>query len=159
MKNPFVHDFRLKLVEKPLKKYKTVKSKDSIEGIITSYETVEETIKIEQQTKSLVYYIPYIENVLFDELKSSGRDLLLYLIYNIKPNMDFISLKLQKVSKEMKCSKPTLISAIKQLVSIGLICKKSQSEYWINPHYMFKGNRVHYYQTHYPECIEVVNAK
>jgi DNA-binding GntR family transcriptional regulator len=55
----------------------------------------------------------------------------------------------------MNVSRPTLLKAIQELEDVAVICKKSQSDYWINPHYIFKGNRIKYYQTNCPTCIEI----
>lgn len=159
MQNPFVQSFRLKTVLKTYSNKYVPKPINESNEIHTRYKTILDSVEIEQQSKVSVYYIPYVENILFKELKPSGRDLLLYIIYNIGSNTDVIKLKLEKVSKEMQISRPTLISAIKQLASISVICKKAQSEYWVNPHFVFKGNRIVFYQTHYPEYIEVVNEK
>jgi predicted transcriptional regulator len=73
----------------------------------------------------------------------------------MKPDCDFINLKTEFVCKKMKISRPTLTRAISQLIDIGVLCKKTQSEYWINPFYIFKGNRIKFYNKTYPDCIEV----
>lgn len=156
--NPFIQSFKITVIEKD-ETYSVARTGDIIDGVVTKYQKVTDTIQFEQQSKVSVYYIPYIENVLFKELKSNARDLLLYVVYNIKQDTDFISLKHDKVCKEMFCSKPTLISAIKQLADVAIICKKSQSEYWVNPHYIFKGNRMKFYAAYYPDYINTVNLK
>ncbi len=156
--NPFIQSFRLQVLEKN-RTYTVAKTSDIIEGVITKYQKITDTIHFEQQAKVSVYYIPFIENILYKEIKSSGRDLLLYIIYNINDNTDFISLKLDKLSKSMLCSKPTLINAIKQLTDVGVICRKNQSEYWVNPHYIFKGNRLEFFNTNYPEYIDLISIK
>lgn len=153
--NPFIKSHELKLIE-VREERKMVDSSNISEGIIMSYETVTKTYLAEKQSKVSVYEIPYVENILFNEIRSGGRDLLLYIMYNLKDDYDFINLKFDKVCKEMRISRPTLSSAIQQLKDVAIICRKSQSEYWINPTYIFKGNRIAYYQKYCPDCISVV---
>jgi hypothetical protein len=156
--NPFIQAFPITVIEKN-QSYSVARTTDIVDGIITKSQKVTDTVQFDQQSKCSVYYIPYIENVLFKELKSNARDLLLYIIYNIKSDIDFINLKQDKVCKEMFCSKPTLISSIKQLSDVAILCKKSQSEYWVNPHYIFKGNRIKFYTNYYPAYINLVHTK
>ena len=156
--NPFIQSFRLKILEKEYQ-YSVAKTADVVDGVITKFQKITDTVQFEQQSKTSVYYIPYIENILFRELKSNGRDALLYIIYNINENTDIITLKQDKVCKEMNTSKPTLISGLKQLIDIGVICKKSQSDYWVNPHYVFKGNRMNFFNSRYPDYIDTISIK
>ena len=153
--NPFLQNNKLRLL-RVHDSYHEVRTNHTKEGTAGTYKEVHESYLVEAQGKTLVYYIPYIEDLLFNKLSSNGRDLLLYIIYNIKENTDVISLKLDKVSKEMQISRPTLIKGIKDLLSNGFIATKSQSEYWVNPHCIFKGNRVNYYNLNCPECVEIV---
>lgn len=153
--NPFIQNFKLKVVKVNTSYFET-KTSDIQDGYIGKYRKVEESYLAEQQEKISVYDIPYIENVLFTELKSNGRDLLLYIMYNIKKNEDSILLKPDKVCEKMKISKPTYYTAIQQLCDIGVICKRHTVEYWINPLYIFKGNRIDYYNSRCKECIDIV---
>lgn len=154
--NPFIQNFKLKVIE-IYSEQKYINSNDLSDGIATKYRKETSVFFAERQEKTAVYEIPYIENVLFKEMSSCGRDLLLYIIYNIQKNEDFINLKHDKVCKEMQISKPTLIKAINNLEENAIVCKKSQSEYWINPMYIFKGNRIAYYQKNCEDCIEIVS--
>lgn len=152
--NPFIKIHKLALI-KIYETSKMVNTNDISEGIILNYQQVTSSYCAEQQSKTSVYNIPYIENVLFKELSSKGRDLLLYVIYNIPENTDYINLKIDKVCNKINMSKPTCLKAIQELLDVALLSKKSQSEYWINPLYLFKGNRIKYYQETCPECIEI----
>ncbi len=156
MVNPFIQNYKLKLIE-VYSEQKYVNSKDLLEGIATSYRKETSVFLAEQQEKTSVYDIPYIENILFSEMSSVGRDLLLYVIYNIGKNEDFINLKLDKVCQKMRISRPTLSKAISNLEENAIICKKAQSEFWINPMYIFKGNRIAYYQKVCEDCIDIVS--
>jgi predicted transcriptional regulator len=90
-------------------------------------------------------------------MKSNGRDLLLYIIYNIKENEDFINLKLDKICGQIKTSRPSLIKGINELSDVGIITRKSQSNYWVNPHFIFKGNRIEHYYKCCPESVSIIS--
>lgn len=153
--NPFIQNFKLNVVKINTSYFET-KTTNISDGIVGKYKKVEESYLAEQQDKTSVYHIPYIENILFKELKSSGRDLLLYIIYNIQKDDDTINLSADKLYKEMSISKSTYYTAISQLIDVGIICKKNNSTYWVNPFYIFKGNRIDYYHKHCPDCVNVV---
>lgn len=124
--------------------------------IVGKYRTEINSYIMEQQERTSVYRVPYIINVLFKHLSSAGRDLLLYIIYKLPKEQDWINLKYDKVLKEMDVSRSTLSRAIQNLVDNAYIIKKAQSDYWINPTLLYKGNRLSYYNDNCPECIEVV---
>jgi hypothetical protein len=153
--NPFLQNFKLSLV-KVYKTYYETKTENISDGYIGKYKEVTESFLMDSQKKTAVYHIPYIENVLFSEMKSNGRDLLLYVIYNIKEEEDFINLKLDRVCQQMKTSRPSLIKGINELSDVGVIAKKSQSEYWVNPHFIFKGNRIEHYYKNSPDSVVIV---
>lgn len=112
---------------------------------------------MEAQEKTSVYRYSYVINTLFKCLNSSGRDLLLYIIYKLPKDQDWIVLKYDKVLTEMGISRGTLSRAIQNLVDNAYIIKKSQSEYWINPTLLYKGSRLSYYQKECPDCIDIVH--
>lgn len=153
--NPFIQNFRLKVIKVHAFSYET-NTADIKDGYVGKFRTVEESFYAEQQNKTSVYDIPYIENILFKELKSAGRDLLLYIMYNIEKDSDTIILKPEKVMNKMDCSKGTYYSSIQQLIDVGIICKKHVTEYWVNPFFIFKGNRIEYYNKVCPDCIDTV---
>ena len=97
--NPFIQNHKLALI----RIYETtnlVNTNDISDGIILNYHKVTNEFCAEQQSKTSVYEIPFIENILFKEITSKGRDLLLYIIYNIKQNEDSINLKIESISKK-----------------------------------------------------------
>jgi predicted transcriptional regulator len=153
--NPFLQNFKLKVIKVNSKYYET-KTSDIHDGFVGKFKEVHESFLAEQQEKITVYDIPYIENILFGELRNAGRDMLLYIIYNIKKNEDDINLQIEKTCIKMKISKGTYYTAVQQLIDVGLICKKHTTSYWINPFYLFKGNRIDYYYKQCSNCVEIV---
>lgn len=158
--NPFIsqESFELKLLEIKKTSYKIDTSSIPKDGIIVGdYETVTRSFLVEQQKKTSLYYIPYMNNILYKELTSRSRDLLYYIAYNLPEDQDFMNMKHSIVCRNMAISKPTLIAALRELSEVAIICRKSQSEYWINPHFIFSGSRVNFFKEHYPNKIKIVN--
>lgn len=153
--NPFVQNFKLKVVKVNTTYYET-KTHDITEGVVGKFKQVTESFLAEQQEKTSVYDVGYIENILFKELKSNGRDMLLYVIYNLEKDSDIINLKQDKVCEKIGISRATYYSAIQQLIDVAILCRKHSSEYWINPFYLFKGNRIEYYNKIDKSAIEIV---
>jgi hypothetical protein len=156
-KNPFVQspDFKIRVKKKITKQF--VFSYGELQKPEkTSYSTIESVQLIETQSKSSVYQFPYDNNVIFKELTSSGRDLFLYLVYNLRPNQDWIRLPQEFVCTRMNISPPTFYKAIANLTDNAIIVKKKKGEYWINPYFLFSGNRVTYYQDKNDSMIDIV---
>lgn len=158
--NPFLNQHELKVIKIKNKSYVTDISSINPNDIAGDTEEITKSFLVEEQPKVSMYHIPWDNNVLFkDQIKSNGRDLFLYIAYNIKTNEDTIILKSEKVMKNMNISRATLYTAISQLVDASVIVKKSVSEYWINPYFLFKGNRIQYYKTNKPDQIKIVYNK
>lgn len=155
--NPFLQNFKLALVKVYETYHETKTSNIETDGHVSKFRTITESYYMEQQEKTNFYKIPYAKNVFFRELGSAGRDILLYILCTIKLNQDTVELHHIKLTKEIDISKSTLYNGIQQLIDIGVICKKFKSDYWVNPLYIFKGDRVAFYTTQCGEdCIEVV---
>jgi predicted transcriptional regulator len=162
--NPFLQNFKINVIKvrKSFKEARTSDVERYMDGdsginFVKDAKDVTETYLVEQQKKVSVFYIPHIENILYGVMKNAGRDLLLYVIYNIKEKQDWIDLKVDKIRSEMGISRATYYSAISQLIDVGIICKKIKSEYWVNPIYIFKGNRLEFYKDIQDDVIRVVS--
>ena len=145
--NPFLKNFPLKVLLKQHTTYE-VEFKD-IDTSGRMAKEVKTPYRLDTQKKTNVYYIPYIENVLYDELSPSARDVFLYIIYRIPENQDWIELPYSKLMKMLRIkSNKTIATSLQLLVDNAILIKKSQSAYWVNPHYVFKGNRLKFYEQH-----------
>lgn len=155
--NPFVNQelFHLKVV-------KIIENNEfnyTNEGSITEFkETRTKTYYAEGQENTSVYNISYVDNVLFKSIGAAGRDILLYIIYHLKKDIDFINLSYSRISTAISISHTTIRKGLQDLSDNAIIAKKSQSEYWINPYFIFKGDRKRYYSINYPESIDIVNT-
>ena len=89
--------------------------------------------------------------------------MLYYIIYNLPKDSDSITLKLTKLITEMNSSRPTVYRGIGELIEHSVIAKKKKvGDYWINPHYMFNGDRIKFIKSIDEDCLErvsIVNLK
>lgn len=156
--NPFLKEFKLKLIQLGTINYVIDTKKMPNDGIITETADVTALVRnrhIEQQKKTSLYYQSYWKGLL-SELSDTACRLFLYIAFKLDKNEDFINLKLINLQRDLKLSKPTLIKAIKCLEDNAILRNKAQSEYWINPAMLFHGDRIAYYKDQCPECIDVV---
>lgn len=157
VRNPFLFSNTLNLIQVE-ETYYEADTRNISDGIVMQATKITKSFHIEEQEKTSVYYITYKNNVIFKELTSTGRDMLLYIIYNIQFDEDTIDLNIIKICKEMNISKSTYYRGIDELRDISLLTKREKQIYWINPHFIFKGDRIKFYSKHCPECIKVVNT-
>lgn len=153
--NPFLVNYSLPLIK--ITKEITFTNPEPT-GYIGEYvkKTETKSYYIEAQKHTCVYETTG-QLELFVKLKPNAIILLSYIERAIDYNKDQIHLNYEKVNKYLNISRPTLISAIKQLIHEGIICKSDkQGMYWINPYFIFKGNRTAYYEEQCPKCIKVV---
>lgn len=124
---------------------------------------MEETTRkyiVEEQDKVSMYKIGNnleYTTFLFEVLNQPGRNLFIYILANIGENKDSINLNTEKVGKLMKVSRNTHYSGIESLRDNGVITLYRKDEYWINPFFIFRGDRIAYYQEYCPDCIRIVS--
>jgi Firmicute plasmid replication protein (RepL) len=124
---------------------------------------MEETTRkyiVEEQAKVSMYKIgnsSEFTTFLFSVLNQSGRNLFLYLMANIGENKDIINLNTEKLTKAMGVSRNTHYSALESLRDNGVITLYRKDEYWVNPFFVFRGDRIAYYQEQCPDRIKIVS--
>lgn len=85
--------------------------------------------------------------IMFGKLTDKSRSLFLYIMYSLNKNEDYILLSAQKVRQDIGMSNRTLTEALKELKACSVITLKERSIYWVNPMYIFNGNRINYYKS------------
>ena len=82
-------------------------------------------------------------------LSNKAQRLLFYIIYSIHTNCDYILLNKSYYKKINKIkSNTTITTAIGELVRTGIIAKSCiRDVYFINPRFLFNGNRIKNYQS------------
>ena len=152
--NPFLSSNRLRLIKVNEVSHTTLPYVQEESYIKSSVQTT--TYFVEEHRKVQVYHLPYINNILYKEMSASGLQMYIYVIHNLLPESDFINLKLDGVTKKTGLSRATIIRGITSLEDVGMLAVRKQSEYWVNPLFVFNGDRIRFYATHCPECVDVV---
>lgn len=149
--NPFLtnNEFHLKAIQIYQKKYQGA-----------GYYMEETTTKyiVEEQAKVSMYKIgnnKEFSTFLFKALNQAGRNLYVYIFANIGENRDTIRLNTESVMDVMGISRNTHRSALESLKDNGMITLYKKDEYWVNPFFIFRGDRIDYYNKNCPECIKI----
>ena len=149
--NPFIESMILELVKVNQQVYNHKADYEGLDRI-----EVLNHFTVEKQEHTKLYHTPYDDKLLFSTSYKT-RDLLLYILLNIKKNTDYIDLVQTKVCNKTNLSRNSFYSAVKELTVLNIICKKQIRQYWVNPKYIFNGNRKTFFQEKKPENIKVVH--
>jgi len=150
--NPFLTGSSFKMMNKETRFRYTQNYTEGVTTItkeITDYEIIEldEFVKVYKFSRQLGF---------INALNGAGAKMYLYIQSKLPSDQDFIILKTNKVSKDLNVSVATVYNCIDNLIDAGVLCKKGNSEYWINPTILFNGNRKHYIMDNAPEKIEYI---
>lgn len=105
----------------------------------------------ERQIKTKLYRSEIIKTMLL-ELDRNAKDLILWLLLEIQPNIDYIIINKEDYCKQMNVSIKTAQRAIKSLIEKNIIATSKEIDvYFINPAIFFNGNRI----KHYPNNIQI----
>lgn len=78
------------------------------------------------------------------KLGPRAKDLLLWLIYEVEPNCDYIWINKWRYMEESRITTyNTYNNALNELIEVGYLarCARPANTFFINPHYFFNGNR------------------
>lgn len=90
----------------------------------------------------------------FKPLTSSAKDMFMYVAIHLGHEKDVIELTEDDYCQEMGVGRTTFYNAKTELTNRLLIPrKKRKNTYWVNPAYLFKGNRI----AKFPDNIRTVN--
>lgn len=157
--NPFIINVPIGVVAMPKKDY--IKASSEISDDATALEKLEQTHYLyDQQRKVSIYLYNHelVDQMLYGTLNPKGRDMFLYIMYHIPENQDWIKLKLSDIRKQTGISGNSVITGLTALKAAGIITLKSQSVYWVNPMFIFRGNRINYFRSISPDTIVVKNV-
>lgn len=154
--NPFVINNPISVIQVNAKGTITKNAKD---GVMYDGAIIKSTYYIDKQEKVQLYRhsVSFMDELLFGTLNSKGRDLYLYVQNHLPKNQDYLELKISKITSSIGISRNSVVTAIKELKLAGIIASKAQSMYWINPEFIFNGNRVNFYREVGEQCLKTVN--
>lgn len=154
--NPFLQSLKVDVVR--VTKEKKLIDAEKSGDIVLDYYDYSEGQLFEKQRYTKWYRSEGIDEVVFYQLKGSSKDVLWYIMNHLRPDSDRIELQTEKLSGAIGVSKPTIIHALQLLCEAGLICKSERrSVYWINPYYIFSGNRIKYLNKVNPACLTTID--
>lgn len=152
MKNPFLQSIRLKVFVTESRLH-IIDTKD----VSTVKATMNTQKEFEKDPFTKIYNEKAFMNV-FKQTSDTASKIFLYIAYNLKQETDVILLNAESVMEFVGIkSTTTYYKYIQELIDNAVITRKSNSEYWVNPLFLFNGNRVEYYKEHCPECLDIIN--
>lgn len=152
MKNPFLQSARLKVFVTESKMH-IIDTKD----VSTVKATMNTQQEFEKDPFTKLYNDRTFLNV-FKQTSDTASKIFLYIAYNLKKETDIIALNAETVMEFVGIkSVTTYYKYIQELIDNAIITRKSNAEYWVNPFFLFNGNRVEYYREHCPECLDIIN--
>jgi len=152
MKNPFLQSIRLKVFVTESKSY-VIDNKDvsSIKATLSTQREFEKDPFIKIYNDKLFFNV-------FQRTSDTASKIFLYIVYTLQKDTDLVYLNAQEVMNFVGIkSVTTYYKYIQELMDNAIITRRSNSEYWINPLFLFNGNRIEYYKEHCPECLDIIN--
>ena len=156
--NPFVtqKEFRLTAIQVS-KNYVQTNENNVKDGIKTSIDSKGTNMVImDSPVGTRLFRTQDAGDIVYGKLTNHGRLILNYIVYHLGFNADCIRLKQDTLCSKLNVSRPIISSGIQELISNFFIMKKSQSEYWINPFYMWNGTR---YKCYDESLIDLIHQK
>lgn len=94
----------------------------------------------------------------FKQTSDTASKIFLYIAYTIPKDKDSMILIPEDVMGFVGIkSVTTYYKYIQELMDNAVIARRSNSEYWVNPHFIFNGNRIAFYKENCPECLDAIN--
>jgi hypothetical protein len=79
----------------------------------------------------------------FKDLPTSAKDMVIWITLHIAYNSDVVEIREDKYCEEMGISRSTFFSAKTAITNRLIVLRASRKNtYWVNPSYLFKGNRI-----------------
>jgi hypothetical protein len=148
--NPFLKQHRVVVI----KNKKTVTSFE--EGDINSYSsTTSRTVSYEADPYVKVYTQSKNINI-FKRLSTTSCKMYVYIQLSLPKNLDQITMKADEVMAFVGIkSDTTYYTYLQELIDNAIIVSKSgaRNVYWVNPYYMFNGDKVKFYKENAPDML------
>lgn len=96
-------------------------------------------------------------NIIF-ELCPGACQLFMYIALTLPKDADWISFRVKDYCIKSGLSNVTVYKYLDELAENSLIAKKQNGQIWINPNFLFNGDRVEYFKQNCPENIQEVDV-
>ena len=109
-------------------------------------------LKLEvEATPYVKVYITPERRLIISKLSPAGKELLLWLMYELETGKDYLWINKSRFMLENSTSLNTYKKAVDELVRYGMLAFTVVKDvYWINPDFLFKGDRI----SKYPKNIQ-----
>lgn len=154
--NPFLDTHGLKLFNLKTT-YNVTKTEQVVEGqqnIVLEYDSVTKSRYIEQQKHIKIYDTTNDHIWMFKEFTPTARDLYLYIVFKLQKNLSFIRLSYELLYKATGMAKNSYYNSLKLLIKKKILYKANSKYYWVNPYFIFRGDRKNFYLKHKPDSVE-----
>lgn len=151
--NPFIGHY-----EVPIIRTFIIRRKPPTYGIlIDENDKVEEFYDIEQNQRSSLFKNKEFADKIILQAKPTTCKLFLYIVYYLlRLDQDFVNLKPNPIQEVLSISRNSLYLAIAELKTFRLIANGTKRNiYFINPEYIFNGNRIDYLKVRRPDKIRM----
>lgn len=142
--NPFTRDLTIPVREKAsVKETKAVTrtADGTIVGFGDSF-NIEQKFYAEITSFTKVFHSK-VHRTTVASLPARGKELLIWMMMELKSGQDYIVINIERYKSENRCSHSTYSRAIDDLIEINILQPtRWQAVYWINPAFMFSGNRI-----------------
>lgn len=156
--NPFLNGLKAEMLRFRNTIQRTdVKKLHDNSGIVLDWEDVHQVNLIDKQRGCTIYRSPFADEMYFN-MCNPAKAVFFYIIFHLSYNKDKIELKPDQVGKVTGMSRTSAFRAINELIEYNIIAKaRRQSTYWVNPYFLFSGNRKAYYAKNPKVEIEIVD--
>lgn len=132
--NPFLFNAQIEVIQYRRKSIEYI----SDPGVIAT----QTSVFVEREKPIKLYRFAELSALLGSLKNKCTYRLLLHIYDNIAENSDTIKLEREVIYEATGLRRTSYYDAIHELLSLQLIAKKSQNVYYINPNYLFKGDRI-----------------
>lgn len=92
-------------------------------------------------------------------ISPAGCKMFVYLCGILIPNQDYVIIDIDECMRVSNVkSKNTIYKQINELITNGILEKMVNNVYWINPHILFRGDRIMFYEKYYPSHMIYENV-
>lgn len=147
-KNPFIVNQFIKARTFGKDKHYTIQTDEGVNLITGSLKT---EMVLEEQSYTKIYHDVDFRDIML-RLKEKGLKLLIYIMYQINSNEDYIWINNTHFQQQTGYTKPEYKEAVTELIRYSIITTTIYQEvYFINPMIFFSGNRL----KKYPDNIQL----
>lgn len=154
MKNPFLEGAIINVFHQEKTETTFLHGKD---GVNIPKSTITTSVEWEKSPYVKVYTENKV-NSTYKNLSGTACKLLLYIQINLKKGVDHITLDVKEVMEWIGIdSRNTYYKYLIELHENAIITKRGNSDYWINPFYLFNGDRIAYYKENAPNSVQTLD--